>query len=112
TTRCCPRPPMRWNVAIAATGRCKRVCTGSAARSVERVALLWTCSENREPKAESKPLGRYTRHAGDIHDTESLLQCLSSVKLLQHNGPVKLVSFSGDDTQVITVSGNTGAGNE
>ena len=31
-------------------------------------------SENREPKAESKPLGRYTRHAGDTHDTESLLQ--------------------------------------
>ena len=37
--------------------------------------MLWTCSENRAPKAESKPLGRYTRHAGDTHDTESLLQC-------------------------------------
>src|SRR5713101_7400155 len=66
---------MRWNVAIAATGRCKRVCTGSAARSVERVALPWTCFANREPKAEIKLLGRYTRHVGDTHDTESLLQC-------------------------------------
>src|SRR5712691_13456144 len=75
TTRYCPRPPTRWNVAIAATGRCKRVCTGSAARSVERVELPWTCSENRAPKAEITPLGRYTRHAGDTHDTESLLQC-------------------------------------
>src|SRR4029453_285043 len=82
TTRCCPRPPMRWNVAIAATGRCKRECTGSATRSVWKVALLWTCSENREPKAESKPLGRYTRHAGDTHDTESLLQCLKIARLL------------------------------
>src|SRR5713101_30244 len=71
---------MRWNVAIAATGRCKRVCTGSAARSVERVALPWTCFGNREPKAEIKPLGRYTRHVGDTHDTESLLQCLKEDK--------------------------------
>src|SRR5712691_12442673 len=70
---------MRWNVAIAATGRCKRVCTGSAARSVERGALPWTCFANREPKAEIKPLGRYTRHVGDTHDTESLLQCLDEV---------------------------------
>ena len=37
--------------------------------------MPWTCSENREPKAEVKPLGRYTRHVGDTHDTESLLQC-------------------------------------
>jgi hypothetical protein len=27
------------------------------------------------PKTATKPLGRYTRHAGDIHDPESLLQC-------------------------------------
>ena len=27
------------------------------------------------PKAETTPRRRYTRHAGDIHDTEFLLQC-------------------------------------
>ena len=27
------------------------------------------------PQAETTPRRRYTRHAGDTHDTESLLQC-------------------------------------
>src|SRR2546425_3078277 len=73
---------MRWSAATVAIARCKRVSTESAARSVERVGLPWTCSENRAPKAESKPLGRYTKHAGETHDTESLLQCQNTMLFL------------------------------
>src|SRR6266436_1454985 len=74
-TSYCLRPPMRWSEAIGAIAKCKRVCTGSAVRLVERAVLPWTCSENRVPKVAPKPLRRYTRRAGDLHDPESLLQC-------------------------------------
>src|SRR5712691_13430781 len=76
-TSYCLRPPMRWSEAIGAIAKCKRVCTGSAVRLVERAVLPWTCSENRVPKVAPKPLRRYTRRAGDLHDPESLLQCLT-----------------------------------
>src|SRR5712692_9316287 len=66
---------MRWSAAIVATGRGKRVCTGFAARAVEKVVLPWTCSGSPVPTDETKRLRRYIRHAGDTHNPESLLQC-------------------------------------
>src|SRR4249919_3434617 len=74
-TSCSLRPPMPWSEAIVAIGRGKRVWTGFAARSVERGAWPWTCSENHVPKAGIKPLRPCTRCVGDTHDPESLLQC-------------------------------------
>jgi hypothetical protein len=50
------------------------VSTGSAVSAGERVGLPWICSEHRAPKAETKPLTRYTRHVGETYDPESLLQ--------------------------------------
>src|SRR5439155_23827777 len=69
-----PRPPMQWNEAIVVIGRCKRVCTASAARAVSRGVLPWIGSENPVPKAETTPLKRYTRRTWDARDPESLLQ--------------------------------------
>ena len=37
------------------------------------------------PKAETTPHRRYTRHAGDTHDTESLLQCQNEPCNVQKN---------------------------
>ena len=65
---------------MVAIGRCKRVSTGCAVRSVERGVLPWTCSENPVPKAETKRRRRYTRRAGEPHDPQSLLQCLIRCK--------------------------------
>src|SRR4249919_3629666 len=92
------RPPMRWNAAIGVIGRGKRGCTESAARAVERGVLPWICSENPVPTAETKPLRRYTRRAGDTHDPESLLLRLSSpetqnCRLCKFNGGSRLRCF-------------------
>jgi len=49
--------------------------------------LPWTCSENHGLKAGIKPPNHYTRHAGDTHDTEYLLQCRFSCSSLYTGTP-------------------------
>jgi hypothetical protein len=44
--------------------------------------LPWTWSARHEPRDEIKPPRRYTRHAGEVHDPEALLQSPKSASFV------------------------------
>src|SRR6516164_8630841 len=64
-TSCYPPPRMRWNAAIGAIARCKRVSTGCGRK--RRSVRVWRsiCGVKRKPKAVNKPLHYFIVHELD-----------------------------------------------
>src|SRR5687767_6738741 len=73
-TNCCPRPPMRWNVAIGVIARCKRVFTVSARKIKSKPELHSTCGEKPKAKGVSRPFMPCMRRGQDECNPMSLLQ--------------------------------------
>src|SRR5215472_2234438 len=61
-TSCYPPPPMRWNAAIGAIARCKRVSTGCGRKRRSAHAWRWTCGVKPKPKAVNKPSPHFIVH--------------------------------------------------
>src|SRR5215510_749077 len=64
-TSCYPPPRMRWNAAIGAIARCKRVSTGCGRKSRSVRVLRSICGVKRKPKAVNKPLQYFIVHELD-----------------------------------------------
>src|SRR5262245_25376277 len=64
-TSCYPPPRMRWNAAIGAIARGKRVSTGCGRK--RRSVRVWRsiCGVKRKPKAVNKPLHYFIVHELD-----------------------------------------------
>src|SRR5262249_3941799 len=56
---------MRWNAAIGAIARCKRVSTGCGHKRRSAHALRWTCGVKPTPKAGNKPSPHFIVHGLD-----------------------------------------------
>src|SRR3989442_16038516 len=75
-TNCCPRPRMRWNGAIGAIARCKKVSTVCAPKSRSRHELRLICGEKPGARGVATLFTPYMRHGQDESNPVSLLQCL------------------------------------
>src|SRR6266446_2094597 len=76
-TNCCPRPRMRWNGAIGAIARCKKVSTVCAPKSRSRHELRLICGEKPGARGVATLFTPYMRHGQDESNPVSLLQCPS-----------------------------------
>src|SRR5262249_16642104 len=56
---------MRWNAAIGAIARCKRVSTGCGRKRRSAHAWRWTCGVKPKPKAVNKPSPHFIVHGLD-----------------------------------------------
>src|SRR5262245_51528650 len=56
---------MRWNAAIGAIARCKRVSTGCGRKRRSAHAWRWTCGVKPKPKAGNKPSPHFIVHGLD-----------------------------------------------
>src|SRR6267143_4536264 len=74
-TNCCPRPRMRWNGAIGAIARCKKVSTVCAPKSRSRHELRLICGEKPGARGVATLFTPYMRHGQDESNPVSLLQC-------------------------------------
>src|SRR3989442_1671315 len=74
-TNCCPRPRMRWNGAIGAIARCKKVSTVCAPKSRSRHELRLICGEKPGARGGATLFTPYMRHGQDESNPVSLLQC-------------------------------------
>src|SRR2546426_11851002 len=74
-TNCCPRPRMRWNGAIGAIARCKKVSTVCAPKSRSRHELRLICGEKPGARGVAILFTPYMRHGQDESNPVSLLQC-------------------------------------
>src|SRR6266446_6044810 len=74
-THCYPRPRMRWNGAIGAIARCKRVSTVYAPKSRSRHALRSIWGEKPKAKGVSRPSKPYIKRVQDESNPVSSLQC-------------------------------------
>src|SRR6266571_2140094 len=75
-TNCCPRPRVRWNGAIGAIARCKKVSTVCAPKSRSRHELRLICGEKPGARGVATLFTPYMRHGQDESNPVSLLQCL------------------------------------
>src|SRR5437867_11942059 len=74
-TNGCPRPRMRWNGAIGAIARCKKVSTVCAPKSRSRHELRLICGEKPGARGVATLFTPYMRHGQDESNPVSLLQC-------------------------------------
>src|SRR3989442_4220318 len=81
-TNCCPRPRMRWNGAIGAIARCKKVSTVCAPKSRSRHELRLICGEKPGARGVATLFMPYMRHGQDESNPVSLLQCRYALVLL------------------------------
>src|SRR2546426_9241746 len=77
-TNCCPRPRMRWNGAIGAIARCKKVSTVCAPKSRSRHELRLTCGEKPGARGVATLFKPYMRHGQDESNPVFLLQSQDS----------------------------------
>src|SRR6266487_6137035 len=80
----CPRPRMRWNGAIGAIARCKKVSTVCAPKSRSRHALRLICGEKPGARGVATLFTPYMRPGQDESNPVSLLQCL----FIRHRHPL------------------------
>src|SRR2546427_9665896 len=74
-TNGCPRPRMRWNGAIGAIARCKKVSTVCAPKSRSRHELRLICGEKPGARGVATLFTPYMKHGQDESNPVSLLQC-------------------------------------
>ena len=75
TSGCSAQRPTRWNVAIVATARCRRRCTGFGRSGRSRAGWRWTCCGSSTPKAGLRPPRFCTRRGR--HDAIARYPCYS-----------------------------------
>ena len=75
TSGCWARRPTRWSVAIVATARCRRRCTGFGRSGRSRAGWRWTCCGSSTPKAGLRPPRFCTRRGR--HDAIARYPCYS-----------------------------------
>src|SRR4029453_13765219 len=91
--RCYPRRPMRWNAAIGAIARCKRVSTGCGRKSSSMRVLRWICGVKLKPKAVNKPLHYFILHELDKPGSSATVS-IDDTGNYQLTGPDGVVTLS------------------